>query len=428
MINLGWNEGTGRQMGQNVQEQPTRQHVADIPRYGRRILAKGVEFATDTRQTGHNNNVLCLGGSGSGKTTGYVMPNIRNLDSNLVVADSKNTLTIMFRKELEQKGYRVCQLNFADAENSEVGYNPLDFIERKEGGILNEQQMVTVAGALWNFTSTKDPVWDILNRDYLLFLISYCMEAEPREEQNLIRVAELHAEFNDPNQKYPILDWIADHPDSFAARKYNAIKTNFNAEKMWSSVCGMANAALSLFTFREAKNLFAAKQSIDLTRLGREKMVLFLNVSDLDPSMDTMVNLLYAQLLQVLCRQADHEPDHRLQIPCHIICDDFGAQSKIENFARIISVIRSRDIYCSIMVQSISQLNAMYGAEDANTILTNCDHILYLGGQDLGTTEFISRRINKPAQSVMYKPAEKIWILANGSRPVLADRILPGEA
>ena len=336
-------------------------------------------------------------------------------------------LTTMFREELARKGYKVYQMNFANAAKSEVGYNPLRFIERKADGSLNEQQMVTVAGALWDTTSSREPVWDILNRDYLVFLISYCMEAEDTEHQNLVRVAELHGEFNDPDAKYPILDWIEGHPDSFAARKYRAIKTNFNADKMWSSICGMANAALSLFTFKEAENLFASKKSFNLAELGNRRTVLFLNVSDLDPSMDTMVNLLYTQLLQVLCRQADLEPEHRLRIPCHIICDDFGAQSRIENFARVISVIRSRDIYCSIMVQSISQLKAMYGVEDANTIITNCDHILYLGGQDLGTTEFISRRINKPVQSVMYKPADKLWILTNGAKPVLADRILPGE-
>lgn len=130
--------------------------------------------------------------------------------------------------------------------------------------------------------------------------------------------------------------------------------------------------------------MFSCPQRIDFRSLGREKTAVFLTISDTDRSMDGLVNLFYTQALQTLCNSADKDyPDHRLPVPVRFILDDFATNVRIPDFDKIISVIRSREIYVSIILQSISQLSALYGSGESTTIINNCDNCLYLGGQDV---------------------------------------------
>lgn len=395
-----------------------------ISRYGKRVLAQGVEVSNNTRISGCNNNDLICGNSGSGKTGGYVIPNIQCIDGSMVVSDTKRQLERRFRQELLAKGYRVYTLDFVDPARS-CGYNPLAAIRRYPDGSYREQDILSLAHLLNPLTCLNDPIWDLSAASYVAFLISYCLETEPAERRNLIRVGELHRQFMQPNGDVQFLEWILDNPDSFAAKKYYEITANRKADKMFSSILGFVNVNLEHFAFREAGHIFAKPNSFDIRELGRQKTVLFLNVSDTDRTFDRMVNIFYTQALTVLCSEADAQADGRLRVPVRLIMDDFASSAVIPDFDKVISVIRSRDIAVSLIIQSLSQLESMYTPAVSRTIINNCDHILYLGNQDLATAEYIAARAMRTPEAILSMPRSKAYLMTFGEKARLVDKIAP---
>lgn len=392
-------------------------------RYGMRTLAYGVEVSNDTRISGCNNNDIICGNSGSGKTGGYVIPNIQNIDGSLVVSDTKGQLERRFKGELKAKGYKVYTLDLVNPMKS-CGYNPLAFIRRYSDGSYREQDILSLARMI-NPERDKEPIWDLSAASYTAFLISYCLETEPEENRNLIRLSELHRQFSQPDGDIQFLRWIDEHRDSFAAKKFKEIMANRAADKMFASILGFVNVNLEPYSFKEAQYIFANKKSFDIKELGRRKTVLFLNVSDTDRTFDQLVNIFYAQTLNILCTEADARKDGRLKVPVRIIMDDFAASATIPNFDKIISVIRSRDIYVSLIIQSLSQLESMYTHAESRTIINNCDHILYLGSQDMETANYIASRANKTPEQVIAMPRDKVYLITSGEKARLVDKIIP---
>lgn len=176
---------------------------------------------------------------------------------------------------------------------------------------------------------------------------------------------------------------------------------------------------------RKHGQFFENQNSFDISSLGTQKTALFLNVSDTDRTFDKLVNVFYTQTLQILCYLADSNFDGRLKIPLRIIMDDFAASVRIPDFDKIISVIRSRNISVSIILQSMTQLESMYTHAEATTIINNCDHILYLGSQDLQTANFIGNRIFKTADDVLCIPRNKAILITTGEKAVTVDKIKP---
>lgn len=161
------------------------------------------------------------------------------------------------------------------------------------------------------------------------------------------------------------------HPGSFALSRYNLYKNNVRAEKMHESIRGVLAEKLSVFSFDGAKAMFHQKKRIDFNRLGREKTAVFLTVSDTDRSMDRLADMFFTQAVHTLCQSADRDyEDSKLAVPVRFLLDDFAAGIFIPDFDKIISVIRSREISVSIILQSISQLESMYGHARAMTIIT----------------------------------------------------------
>ncbi len=391
---------------------------------GTRILAEGIEISNDTRKTGLNNNDLIIGSSGAGKTGGYVIPNIQKITGSLVVSDTKGQLFKRFSKDLERQGYEVKVLDFVNPHRS-CRYNPLYHIRRYEEGGFREQDVLTLAQSLVDCTADdREPIWHLSARSYIAFLICYCLEDMPEEEQNLTTICELNHAFSKPDGELPFLDWVSRNPDTFAARKFREIKANQTADKMWASILGFANVALEPFEFREAAYIYGSGESIDIRDLGRKKTVLFLNVSDTDRTFDAMVNIFYAQALQNLCAEADEQKEGRLKVPVRIIMDDFATSARIENFDKIISVIRSREVSVSLILQSMTQIKSMYG-DAASTIVDNCDHILYLGSQTMDTAEFIGTRAYKTPEKILCMPEEYAYLLEKGKQAQLVRKIRP---
>lgn len=396
----------------------------NFPHYGKRILASNVEVTNDTRVSGCNNNDIVCGSSGSGKTGGYVVPNIQNIDGSLVVSDTKGQLERRFKSELRAKGYKVYTLDLVNPRRS-CGYNPMAFIRRYPNGSYREQDILSLSRLLCPAKDSREPIWDLSAASYLAFLIAYCLETEPEENKNLIRVGELHRQFSQPNGEVQFIEWIYDHVDSLASKKYFEIMANKNADKMFSSIMGFVNVNLEPYSFKESQHIFAGKNSFDIRELGCKKTVLFLNVSDTDRTFDQLINIIYAQTLHVLCSQADANKSGRLNVPVRLILDDFASNAVIPDFDKMISVIRSRDIWVSLIIQSMSQLESMYNPAVSRTIINNCDHILYLGSQDLETANYIAARAAKTPEAVLSMPRDKAYLITSGEKARLVDKVAP---
>lgn len=394
------------------------------PLYGERILAENVKISNDTRITGLNNNDLIIGSSGCGKTGGYVIPNIQNIDGSLVVSDTKGQLERRFKDELIEKGYDVYCIDFVNMHRS-CGYNPMDYIGKSDDGLYCEKDILSLANLLSPEFDTMDKFWRNAASSYIAFLICYCLEAEQDKYHNLMHVGELHRKFCQPNGDLPFLAWIESHKDSFAAKKYYEFNAIRNADKTVSSILAFVNQYLEPYTFRESRYIFDNNTGFHIRNLGKKKTVLFLNVSDTDRTFDNIVNVFYAQMLRLLCAEADANLNGRLEVPVRIIMDDFASSAQIPDFDKIISVIRSRDIAVSLIIQSLSQIESMYNRSVSQTIINNCDHILYMGSQDIESASFISGRAMKTPETILNMPRNTVCILTSGKKAQFADKIVP---
>lgn len=392
--------------------------------YGERILAENVKVSNDTRKTGLNNNDLIIGSSGCGKTGGYVIPNIQNIHGSLVVSDTKGQLERKFRNSLEKKGYSVYCIDLNNMHKS-CGYNPLEYIRQNADGDYMEKDILSLANMLCSEFSQDEAFWRSSAISYIAFLICYCLEAEPKEQHTLIRVGELHRIFAAPNGDIPFLPWIEEHKDSFATKKFLEINAVRPADKTFACIIAFVNQYLEPFVFKEAKYLFGNDNNFDIRSLGRQKTVVFLNNSDTDRTFDAIAEIFFSQALSTLCYEADLNPDGRLNVPVRLIMDDFASSTKIADFDKIISVIRSRDISVSLIIQSLSQLESMYSESVSRTIINNCDHLLYMGCQDINSAEFVGNRSMKTPETVMTMPRSKMCLITAGEKAQFVNKVVP---
>lgn len=384
-----------------------------------RILAQGRYINNNTWQTGLNNNDLIIGVSGAGKTRGYVIPNILHSNESMVIVDTKNTLSRRLSPPLKKEGYEVWNLNFAKMDQSPMGYNPLSFIERytDQSYPYNTQDIEMLAEYLCPIECDKDPFWDYSARMFMATLIAYVMEALPENEKHLGSVAEIQEFMAKSMFKTLITEWGDAFPESYALQKWKLYKGTDSADKTHACIRMFVGEKLSSYTSKGALKMFSNPHQVDFRSLGRRKIALFINVSDTDRSNDKLLNLLYSQALHELCDSADCSPDGRLKVPVRFIMDDFAANAVIPDFDKVISVIRSREIYVSLILQSLSQLDSMYGKDRAMTIINNCDSCLYLGGQDVETARYIAVKANKTADTILTLPIDAALLFVRGQKP-----------
>ena len=394
-------------------------------KYGKRVFAVGESLSNDTRITGLNNNDLIIGNSGSGKTGAYVVNALQYIDGSLVVSDTKGLLHRYFASSLAAKGYKVEVLDFVNPANSTCGYNPLSYIKRYEDGSYREKDILTITNCLCGSQDKDEPIWDNAAKTYVSFLIAYCLETEPVENQNMMTVAKIRRNFSAPNGDLPVSEWAERHPDSLASRKFAALMANRRADRMWASIEGFVNVYLEAFNYREMSHIFERSDCFDINDLGRKKTVLFVIQSDTDRAYDNLITMFNAQALHTLCAQADANPDGRLTVPTRIIMDDMGASAPIMDYDKVISVIRSRDISVSMLVQSLSQLESLYEHNTALTITNNCDNILFLASNDRETCEYIAYRAGVLPDDVFSMPRNKAYLLRSGEKARLVDKIMP---
>ena len=318
---------------------------------------------------------------------------------------------------MERRGFRVLELDFTDLLHSPWGYNPLRFI-RYDGqrGCWNEQDIITVAAALVPVEDHTQPFWEYAARNLLEALIGYTLECLPAEEHDLTSVARLFSEAETGVLDELMRELCTIDPGGFVAMRWKGIQTCRRADKTYGSVLGILSQKISNFSFAGARELFKNPNQIDFAAISHTPTAAFLRVSDSDFSLANLTSLFYTQTLQALIAEADSRPDGRLQIPVRLYLDDF-ANLIVPDMDKTISVTRSREISVSIVLQNITQLEGLYGRAKAMTIVDNCDHLLYLGGQSVETARFISTKANKPASTILNMPLDRAWLFERGSTP-----------
>jgi len=393
--------------------------------YGSRVVAEGVTLSNNTFETGLNNNDIIIGSSGSGKTQGYVIPNILQTTDSFICVDTKGSILNRTRQSLIKRGYRIELIDFKDPSNSTIGYSPFDYIGKYSNGDFNELDMKFIADVVNPQSAEQtDPFWMQAAGEYMQWAISYMLFFLTKKEHTMETVLKLINSISSDKFDRMVQQSECEAPDSLPARLGRSIyDTKHGAEKMYSSIIGILRNNVARINAKELNYLYLNDKRIDFADLGRNKTALFVNISDIDRSLDSLLNLFYSQALNALVRSADNDyKDCRLKVPCRIILDDFASNFIIPNFDNIISVIRSRDLYVSVIIQSLSQLTSMYGPHRAATILNNCDCQIYLGGQDVETGQYFASKCNRTVESILYMPLDNLYLFIRGQKPQLLKR------
>ena len=381
---------------------------------GNIVFTKHIAANTDSWQTGMNNNILVLGCSGSGKTRNHLKPNLMQCQGSYIVLDTKGSLYDEMGAYLALQGYKVDHLDFTTMGGT-CGYDPLHQV-RIENGKPNQQDIIAIASAICpKEAQQSDPFWGLAAANYLSSYIAYVFEALPEREWSMASVIKLF-ESGTGKIQHLFNDLAMHNPDSYAASLFNRSKATCGAEKMHSSILGIIAANLLPFGFKGALDSYANPNRIDFSSFGREKRALFVTVDDIDHSLEGLTSLFIEQAFTRLCSSADRDyTEHRLPIPVRFILDDF-ANLNIPHIDDMLAVIRSREISATIICQTVSQLEARYGAAAANSIIGNCDRQLLLAVQDEATARYFSLRANKPAFALLETPANTWWYFERGKR------------
>lgn len=343
-----------------------------------------------------NKNILVIGGSGSGKTRFFAKPSLLQCHSSYVVTDPKGTILQEVGHLLEMKKYRIKCLNLINFRKS-MRYNPLAYI-RSEKDILKLVNALILNTNGEGEKSSED-FWVKAEQLYYTALIGYIWYEAPEEEKNFITLLDLinasEAREDDETYQSPVDLLFAQleekEPDHFAVKQYRKFK--MAAGKTLKSILISCGARLAPFDIRELRDLMETDE-MELDTLGDSRAALFVIISDTDSTFNFVAALMYSQLFNLLCDKADDFYGGRLPVHVRLILDEFANIGQIPNFDKLIATIRSREISASIILQSQSQLKAIY-KDNADTIVGNCDSTLFLGGKEKSTLKEISELLGK---------------------------------
>ena len=342
--------------------------------------------------------MIVIGGSGSGKTRFYVKPNLMQMGKYIsyVVTDPKGTIIIECGKMLVRHGYKVKVLNTINFSKS-MHYNPFHYIH-SEKDILKLVNTIMVNTKGEGEKSSED-FWTKAERLLYCALIGYIWYEAPEEEQNFATLLEFinASETREDDETFKnAVDMLfeeleKEEPEHFAVRQYKKYK--LAAGKTAKSILISCGARLAPFDIKELRDL-TAYDELELDTLGEKKTALFVIISDTDATFNFIVSIMYSQLFNLLCDKADDVYNGRLPIHVRCLLDEFANIGQIPQFEKLIATIRSREISASIILQSKSQLKALY-KDNASTIEGNCDTTLFLGGKEKDTLKDLAEILGK---------------------------------
>ena len=343
-----------------------------------------------------NKNILVVGGSGSGKTRFFVKPNIMQLHSSYCITDPKGTLLVECGNLLAKAKYQIKVLNLINFKKS-MHYNPFMYIH-SEKDILKLVNTI-IANTKGEGDKSGEDFWVKAEKLYYQALIGYIWYEAPEDEMNFSTLLEMinssEAREDDENFKNAVdlmFDELAQRePDHFAVRQY--AKYKLAAGKTAKSILISCGARLAPFDIRELRDLMSYDE-LELDLLGDRKTALFIIIPDTDDTFNFVASIMYTQLFNLLCDRADDVYGGRLPVHVRCLLDEFANIGQIPKFDKLIATIRSREISASIILQSQSQLKAIY-KDNADTIIGNCDTTLFLGGKETTTLKEMSEMLGK---------------------------------
>ena len=358
-------------------------------------LTQHVRLGLDTHKHRRSLNVLVIGGSGAAKTRSFVLPNILTANTNYVITDPKSEVLLATGGYLKEQGYDVRVLNLVNLEQSD-GYNPFCYLR-------DEKDVLKLVNNLIQSTTPKgshesDPFWTKAETALLQAIILMLFQEAPEYEQNfsmVMRVLE-YAEVREEDEGHVSpLDLLFESierrkPDSVAVRQYKVFK--LAAGKTAKSILVSTAVRLAPFNLPQIQAL-TNHDDMDLYTLGEKKVALYAVIPDNDNTFNFLVSLLYAQAFQALYYSADQI--HRGPLPRHVrfVLDEFAAMP-LPGFTRELATMRSRSISASVIIQNMAQIKELY-KDSWETILGNCDTILYLGGNESSTHKYVSEMLGK---------------------------------
>lgn len=366
------------------------------PYINNKLLTKSVSLGLNAKKHRRNLNVLVCGGSGAGKTRFYCKPNIMQANTSFVVLDPKGEILRDLGYLLEDKGYEVRVLDLINMDKSHC-YNP--FIYLKDDNDVQKLVTNLFKSTTPRNSSTNDPFWDTAASMLLLALIFYLKYEAPEEEQNFPMVMEMlrAGEVREDDDTYIspldiLFKRLEEKNSEHIAVKYYRDYHSGSAKTLKSIQITLA-ARLEKFNLESLASLTKTDE-LNLPSLGEKKVALFALIPDNDSSFNFLVSILYTQLFQQLFFLADHKYGGSLPVHVHFVMDEFANVSLPEDFEKILSVMRSRSVSVSIILQNLAQLKALF-EKQWESIVGNCDIFLYLGGNEQSTHKYVSELLGK---------------------------------
>ena len=369
---------------------------AQFPKSENKLMTQNVSIGLNAKKHRRNLNTLVCGGSGAGKTRFYCKPNLMQANTSFVVLDPKGEIVRDVGKLLEAKGYEIKVLDLISMEKSHC-YNPFVYL-RNDNDI---QRLVT---NLFKSTTPKgsqsnDPFWDTAASMLLLALVFYLHYEAPEDEQNFAMVMEMlragAIEDEEEPRPSPLDNLFSEleyeNPEHIALKYYHSYHSG--SAKTLKSIQITLAARLEKFNLESLASLTSTDE-LELETLGEKKTALFALIPDNDTSFNFLVSILYTQLFQQLFYSADHIHGGSLPIPVHFLMDEFANVSLPDDFDKILSVMRSRSVSVSIILQNLAQLKALF-EKQWESIVGNCDEFLYLGGNEQSTHKYVSELLGK---------------------------------
>lgn len=370
---------------------------AQQPKSENKLLTQNVAIGLNAKKHRRNLNTLVIGGSGAGKTRFFCKPNLMQCCRNsYFVLDPKGEIVRDVGELLSQKEYEVRVLDLISMEKSHC-YNPFVYLQSDN----DIQRLVT---NLFKATTPKgsqsnDPFWDTSASMLLSALVYYLHYEAPEDEQNFAMVMEMlraGAIENEEDSRPTPLDYLfadleMDRPDHIALKYYRSYHAG--SAKTLKSIQITLAARLEKFNL-ESLAALTCTDELDLASMGEKKVALFAIIPDNDSSFNFLVSILYTQLFQQLFFSADHIHGGALPIPVHFLMDEFANVSLPDDFDKILSVMRSRGVSVSIILQNLAQLKALF-EKQWESIVGNCDEFLYLGGNEQSTHKYVSELLGK---------------------------------
>ena len=392
-------------------------------------LADGYVFPADFEKTGVNLNEMVVGGTGSGKTMSVGYPRlVHTTDSSVVVPISKGAIKNEFTQMFLDRGYEVVDLDFTHPEKGKTGYDPLRYIKTDEDIIKLATAFVGEEMSRKR-DGTQDPYWNMSTISVLAAEIGLAIfeKSLMGRHATMADVVALHRSLGLKDDG----DVVTTNLDGrFAMMGKN--KPGSQAPELWKTFTGlsvrtasciysMVNNSIDKVFTAGILEIVKKPEKIDFEELGKKKIALFVTCSPVNKAVIKFVNVMYSDLFSSLFNLSE-SLGSRLPVPVHVICDDFACGCRIEGFEEYISIFRAAGISVTLLLQSESQLDAIYGEYGSATIINNCDTYVYMGGMDIATCRSVSERLDKPLHRVLNMPTGQVIVFRRGREPYVAKR------